>query len=170
MTCTKIVALLPDYIRRRLPAAEEAAVRAHLSACPACAAAYEDELAFGALIYGTDAPAPPVLLAQVMAGVRAEPRQAMPFRLRALDFALAIGAALAVGGLVFGLLSLWQISPIITDLLDPGALLADGLTVRTIILAALWAIVGLALSLPIAATMHAVITRGRRAPVWWIRL
>jgi hypothetical protein len=71
--------------------------------------------------------------------------------------------------LVFGLLSLWSISPIITDRFDPGTLLADGLTVRTMILAALWAIVGLCVSLPIAATIHAVLTRGRRAPVWWSR-
>lgn len=170
MTCTEMVALLPDYIRRRLPAAEEAAVRAHLSLCPACAAAYEDELAFGALVRGTDAPAPPALMAQVMAGVRAAPRQAAPFRVRALDFALAIGAALAVGGLVFGLLSLWEISPVLADLFDPGALLAGGLTVRTITLAALWAVVGLAVSLPIAAAMHAAIAHSRRAPVWWSRL
>ncbi|HEY7909903.1 MAG TPA: zf-HC2 domain-containing protein [Thermomicrobiales bacterium] len=169
MTCREIVILLPEYVRRRLLVAQEAAVRAHLSICPACAAAYEDELAFGALVHGTDAPAPPILMAQVMADIRAEPRQAAPFRVRALDFVLAIGAALAVGGLVFGLLSLWTISPIITDRLDPGTLLAGDLTVRTMILAALWAIVGLCVSLPIAATIHAVLTRGRRAPVWWSR-
>ncbi|GEM_PF-3821358 len=170
MICTDIAALLPEYIRRRLPAAQEAAVRAHLSGCPACAAAYEDELAFGAKVRGTDMPAPPALMAQVMAGVRAEPHQAAPYRVRALDFVLAIGAALAVGGLVFGLLSLWKISPLFTDLFDPGALLGGSLTVRAIILAALWAIVGLCVSLPIAATMHAAIMRSRRAPVWWSRL
>ncbi len=170
MTCVEIVTLLPDYVRRRLPAAQEAALRAHLSACPACAAAYEGELAFGALVHGTDTPAPPLVMARVMTGIRAEPRQAAPFRVRALDFVFAIGAALAVGGLVFGLLSLWTISPIITGLLDPGTLLAGGLTVRTRILAALWAIVGLCVSLPIAATIHAILTRSRRTPVWWSRL
>lgn len=170
MTCMEIVTLLPEYVRRRLPAAQESAVRAHLSQCPACAAAYEDELAFGALVHGTDAPAPPHLAAQVMASVRAEPRQAAPFQVRALDFVFAIGAALAAGGLVIGLLSLWDISPIITILFDPGALLDDGLTVRTLTLAALWAIVGLAVSLPLAAMMYAIISRSRRIPVWWSRL
>lgn len=170
MRCEEIVTLLPEYVRRRLPAAEEASVRAHLSTCAACAAAYEDELAFGAIAHGTDAPAPPLLMAQVMAGIRAEPRQAAPFRVRALDFVFAIGAALAAGGLVVGLLSLWQISPLFADSLDPGTLFATGLTVRTIVLAALWAIVGLSVSLPIAATMHAIITRGRRVSVWLSRL
>lgn len=170
MTCMEIVTLLPEYVRRRLPTAQESAVRAHLAQCPACAAAYEDELAFGALAHGTDALAPPHLLAQVMTSVRAEPRQAAPFRVRALDFALAIGAALAAGGLVVGLLSLRNISPIITALYDPGALLDGGLTVHTIIIAALWAVVGLAMSLPIAAMVYAVITRNRRLPMWWSRL
>lgn len=170
MTCSEIVTLLPEYIRRRLPANEEAAVRAHLSVCPACAAAYEDELVFGAMARGADRPVPPVVMARVMAGVRAEPRQAMPVRVRALDFVLAIGAALAAGGLVIGLLSLWQISPLFIDLFDPRALLDDGLTVRTITLAALWAVVGLAVSLPIAAMISAAIARSRHAPVWWSRL
>jgi len=170
MTCTEIVTLLPEYIRRRLPAAQEAAVRAHLSACSACAAAYEDELAFGAMTRGADMPAPPVVMARVMAGVDAEPRQAAAFRVRALDFVLAIGAALAAGGLVVGLLSLWQISPLFTDLFDPRALLDDGLTLGTITLAALWAIVGLAVILPIAAMVYAAIVRNRRAPMWWSNL
>ena len=170
MTCMEIVTLLPEYIRRRLPAAREAAVRAHLSTCPACAAAYEDELAFGALARGADMPAPPVVMTRVMAGVRAEPRQAMPFRVRALDFVLAIGAALAAGGLVIGLLSLWQISPLFTDLFDPRTLLDDGLTLGTITLAALWATVGLAVILPIAAMVYAAMVRSRRAPMWWSRL
>ncbi len=170
MTCMEIVTLLPEYIRRRLPAAQEAAVRAHLSTCPVCATAYEDELAFGAMVHGTDAPAPPDLMAQVMSSVRAEPRQAAPFRVRALDFVFAIGAALAVGGLALGLLSLWKISPVITDLFDPGAFLAGGLTVRTITLAALWAIVGLAVTLSIAAMVYATMSRNHRAPVWWSRM
>jgi len=169
MTCTEIVTLLPEYIRRRLPIEEEGAVRAHLSACPGCAAAYEDELAFGAMARGADLPAPPVVMARVMAGVHAEPRQAA-FRVRALDFVLAIGAALAAGGLVVGLLSLWQISPLFTDLFDPRALLDDGLTLGTITLAALWAIVGLAVILPFAALGYAAIVRSRRAPLWWSRL
>ncbi len=170
MICTDVAALLPDYIRRRLPAMQEAAVRAHLSTCPACAATYEDELAFGGMARGTDIPAPAHLMTQVMTSVRAEPRQPAPFRVRALDFALAIGAALAMGGVVFGLLSLWQIGPFFADLFDPGTLLAGGLTIRTLILALLWAIVGLAVSLPIAAMTHAAVMRNRRAPVWWSRL
>ncbi len=168
MTCSEIVALLPEYIRRRLLATEEAAVRAHLSACPACAAAYEDELAFGAIARGTDTPVPSMVLARVMAGVYAEPRQAA-FRVRALDFVLAIGAALAAGGLVIGLLSLWQIRPLVTDLFDPRALLDDGRTLGTITVAALWVVVGLAVSLPIAAMVYAAILRSRRAPLWWSR-
>ncbi len=165
MTCTAVAALLPDYIRRRLPAAQDVAVRAHLSICAVCAAAYEDELAFGAMVHGTDTMAPAHLMARVMDGVRAEPRQPAPFRVRALDFALAIGGAVAMSGLVFGLLSLWQIGPLLTDVFNPGALLADGLTIRTLTLAALWATVGLAISLPIAAIAHAAVMRSRRAPV-----
>ena len=170
MICIEIVSLLPEYIRRRLPATEEAAVRAHLSACPACAAAYEGELAFGAMARGADMPAPPVVMMRVMASVRAEPRQAAPFRVRALDFVLAIGAALAAGGLVVGLLSLWQISPLFSDLFNPRALLDDGLALGTITLAALWAIVGLAVIVPIAVMAYAAMVRSRRAPVWWSRL
>ena len=164
MNCTEITPLLPEYIRRRLPAAQEAAVRAHLSACPACAAAYEDELAFGSLVRGTDMPAPAHLMAQVMAGVRAEPRQAPTFRIRPLDFVLAIAAAAMLYGLGVGLLALRAISPVITGLFDPSALLADGLTVRALTLGALWAVVGLAISIPIAAAMHAVL-RNRRPTI-----
>jgi F0F1-type ATP synthase membrane subunit c/vacuolar-type H+-ATPase subunit K len=164
MNCTEITPLLPEYIRRRLPTAEEAAVRAHLSACPACAAAYEDELAFGSLMHGTDAPAPAHLMARVMAGVRAEPRQAPTFRIRPLDFVLAIAAAAMLYGLGVGLLALREISPVITGIFDPSALLADGLTVRALTLGALWAVVGLAISIPIAAAMHAAL-RNRRPTI-----
>ena len=161
MNCTEITPLLPEYIRRRLPTAQEAAVRAHLSACAACAAAYEDELAFGSLVRGTDMPAPTQLMAQVMAGVRAEPRQVPTFRVRPLDFVFAIAAAFVLYGLGFGLLALRAISPVIIDIFDPHAFLADGLTVRALTLGALWASGGLAISIPIAAAMHAVI-RSRR--------
>lgn len=170
MNCAEITALLPEYIRRRLPAEQMTAVRAHLSDCPACAAAYEEELAFGALVHGTDLPAPAHLMAQVMAGVRAEPRQAPAFRVRVLDFVLAIGAGAALAGLVLGLLGLRAITPILTTLFDPRALLADGLTARTLTLASLWAIVGLAISIPIAAMMHTAIARSRGTPLWWTRL
>jgi F0F1-type ATP synthase membrane subunit c/vacuolar-type H+-ATPase subunit K len=164
MNCAEITPLLPEYIRRRLPSAQEVVVRAHLSACPACAAAYEDELAFGALTHGSDMPAPAHLMAQVMAGVRAEPRQMPKFRVRPLDFVLTIAAAVVLYGLGFGLLALRAISPVITGFFDPSTLLADGLTVRALTLAGLWAVVGLAVSIPIAATMHAVI-RNRRPTI-----
>src|SRR3954469_3862721 len=100
-----IVPLLPESLRRGLPAEEAAAVRAHLSACPACAAAYEEELAFAALARGTDQPAPGFLMAQVMAGGRAEPRQLPAFRVRPLDFVLAIATAGALFGLGVGVLA-----------------------------------------------------------------
>jgi hypothetical protein len=161
MNCTEITPLLPEYIRRRLPAAQEAIVRAHLSICPTCAAAYEEELIFGALAHGTDLPTPTYLMAQVMAGVRAEPRQMPKFRVSPLDFMLTIAAAVVLYGLGFGLLSLRAISPVVTGLFDPRALLADGLTVRALTLGALWAVVGLAVSIPIAAAMHAVISNRR---------
>lgn len=166
MNCAEIVDVLPDYIRRHLPDEQATAVRAHLSVCPACAAAYEEELAFGALARGTDSPAPAQVMARVMAEVRAEPRQVAKFRVRPLDFVLAIAAAAMLYGLAFGLLALRAVSPVITGFFDPRALLADGLTVRTLTLAALWAVVGLAVSIPIAATMHAVI-RNRRASLPW---
>jgi F0F1-type ATP synthase membrane subunit c/vacuolar-type H+-ATPase subunit K len=145
-----------------LPAAQDAAVRAHLSACPTCAAAYEEDLAFGALVHGTDQPTPTHLMAQVMAGVRAEPRQVPKFRVRPLDFVIAIAAAAVLYGLGFGLLALRAISPVFSGLFDPSALLADGLTLRALTLGALWAVVGLAVSIPIAAMMHAVL-RNRRS-------
>jgi anti-sigma factor RsiW len=163
MTCVAAVALLPEYVRRRLPGDEAAAVRAHLSACPACAAAYEEELAFAALARGTDLPAPAHLMAQVMAGVRAEPRQLPTFRVRALDFVFAIAGAVALFGLGVGLLALRAISPLFTNFFDPRALLADGLTLRALTLAALLGVVGLALGIPIAATMHAVLRNRRLA-------
>ena len=161
MTCLEIIALLPDYVRRRLPPDEAATVRAHLSACTACAAAYEEELAFGALLRGTDQAAPPEVLGWVMASVRAEPRPVPPFRLRLLDLALALGLMVVVAGFVIGLLSLWAISPVVTASIDPGALFG-GWSVSTIAIAALWALVGLAVSIPIAAVMHAALGKGRR--------
>lgn len=170
MICADVAALLPEYIRRRLPAGPEAAVRAHLSACPACAAIYEDELAFGALARGTDISAPPYLMTRVMVSVRATPRQEARYRVRALDVVCAIAAALVFAGLVFGLRSLWTVTPLFADLFDASALLADGLTLHTIALAALWAVVGLSMSLPVAAIVHASIMRSRRAPLWWSKL
>jgi uncharacterized membrane protein len=115
-------------------------------------------------VHGTDQPTPTHLMAGVMAGVRAEPRQMPTFRLRPLDFVLAIAAAVALYGLGLGLLALRAISPIITDFFDPRALLADGLTVRALTLGALWAVVGLVVSIPIAAMMHAVL-RDRRPTI-----
>jgi anti-sigma factor RsiW len=170
MMCAEIAPLLPEYVRRRLPPAQEATVRAHLSACPACAAAYEEELAFTAMVRGTDTPAPALLMPSVMASVRAEPRQMPRFGVRPLDFVLAIGAASALGGLVLGLLSLWAISPIFADMFDLRALLAGGVTDRTITLVALWAVVGLTISLTATAGVHAAMSRNRNATVWWSRL
>lgn len=121
MNCADTTALLPEYIRRRLPAAQEATVRAHLAACLACAAAYEEELAFGSLAHATDSTTPPLLMARVMAGVRAEPRQMPAFRVRPLNFtvvfAFAFALAFALGGLTVAALSLWSISPLIADAL-----------------------------------------------------
>ncbi len=163
MNCPEITALLPEYIRRRLPATEMAAVRAHLSACPACAAAYEDELAFDTLLRGTDETAPPQMLARVMAEVRAESRQLPAFRLRPLDLLLAVAIVAIVGGLGIGALSLWEISPILTNSLDLRALFGGDQTAATLVLAALWGLVGLVISLPIAAVVHAALDGTRRA-------
>ncbi len=163
MNCSAIVPLLPEYIRRRLPTAEMAAVRAHLSACPACAAAYEDELVFGALMHGTDEAAPPHMLARVMADVRAEPQQMPAFRLRPLDLLLAVAIVAIVGGFGIGAFSLWAISPILTTMLDLRALFGGDETAATLVLAALWGLVGLAISVPVAAVVHAALDGTRRA-------
>lgn len=165
MNCTEIVVLLPEYVRRRLLPDQEATVRAHLSACDACAAAYEDELAFGSLAHATDAPVPPQMLAQVMASVRAEPRQAPAFRLRPLDVVVAVAIATALAGVAFGLLSLQRISSVLTSMFDPAALLNDP-TTRTIAFAILWGAIALVCSLPLAAGVYVAYTRSRRPSVW----
>lgn len=162
MNCADITALLPEYIRRRLPAAQGATVRAHLAACPACAAAYEEELAFGSLAQATDSPTPPFLMARVMADVRAEPRQMPAFRVCPLDFAVAFALALALGGLTVAALSLWSISPLITDALAPDAWFT-GVTAQTLALASLWAAIVIGCSIPIAVATRAAHIRSRQS-------
>ncbi len=169
MQCAEIIALLPEYVRRRLPADQTATVRAHLSDCAECATAYEDELSFSTALRGTDMPAPAFLMTQVMANVRAEPRQVQTFRVRALDFVFAIAAAFTLGGLTLAVLSLRAISPVFANLFDPHTLLPDGLTSRTLTLAVLGAIVLLAVCIPIAAMMHSLIVRSRSTSLWSIK-
>ncbi len=162
MNCANTTALLPEYIRRRLPAAQEATVRAHLAACLACAAAYEEELAFGSLAHATDSPTPPLLMARVMAGVRAEPRQMPTFRVRPLNFTVVFALAFALGGLTVAALSLWSISPLIADALAPDAWFT-GVTAQTLSLAGLWAVIVLACSIPIAVATRAAHIRSRQS-------
>lgn len=102
-TCDReTLALLPEYVYRRLPAPEMERVRQHLGACPACAAAYEAEHALSRIGRGAEETAPPHLFATVMQVVRAEPRQVPAFRVRPLDLLLAALATLALFGTLLG--------------------------------------------------------------------
>lgn len=150
MDCTTLIDLLPEYIRRRLPAASQAAARAHLAACAACAAAYEEELALAQMLHGTDAAAPPSLLPQIMASVRAEPQIAPTFRLRPLDVAIALACAVALAGMLLAIAALQAILPDVGGALDPRALL-DNSTWSILLLTALSGGLGMALSLGVGA-------------------
>jgi anti-sigma factor RsiW len=160
MNCIEIVDLLPEYIRRRLPAEEVAAVRAHLSACPACAEAYEAELAFTQTLRGTDASAPMHLLPEIMASVRTQPQHKPTFRLRPLDIVFALAAACGLYGMVIGVRALQFVAPFVVDTLDPRTLFGDGLS-TTLLLAAIFGAIGLAISIPVAAIVHRAMSRPR---------
>jgi anti-sigma factor RsiW len=163
MNCTEISDLLPEYIRRRLPADEVAAVRGHLSACPACAEAYEAELAFTQTIRGMDAPAPMHLLPQIMASVRVQPQHKPAFRLRPLDVVVALAAAFALYGMFIGVRALQYVTPFIVDTLNLRALFGNGLS-TTLVLAAIFGAIGLAISIPVAAFVHRATTSQPRTP------
>jgi anti-sigma factor RsiW len=160
MNCIQIAELLPEYLRRRLPAEEEAAVRAHLSACPECAEVYETELAFAQMLRGTDAPAPALLLPQIMASVRVQPQHRPAFRLRPLDVVFALAAAFALYGMFIGVSALRAIFPFVVDTVDPKALFS-GTTGMVLLLTAICSVIGLAISLPVAAAVHTATTRAR---------
>ncbi len=160
MTCTEIADLLPEYIRRRLPAEEAAAVRAHLSACPACAEAYEAELAFTQALRGTDAPPPAHLLPQIMASVRVQPQHKPTLRPQFLDLVAALVAGVALYGMIIGVRALWYVVPLVVDALDFRALLSGSMGV-VLVLAAVFGFVGLAISLTVAALVQTTTGRMR---------
>jgi anti-sigma factor RsiW len=160
MNCSTMIDLLPEYIRRRLSAEESAAVRAHLATCPACAEAYEEELAFEHTIHGVDAPAPPQLLPQIMASVRTQPQHRPSFRVRTLDIVFALAAAFALYGMFIGVNAFRAIFPLIADTLNLGALLS-GSTGLILLLTVISGIIGLAISLAVAAIVQSAANRTR---------
>jgi anti-sigma factor RsiW len=160
MNCIEIADLLPEYIRRRLPAEEAAIVRAHLSTCAACAAAYEAELAFQHALGGLDAAPPAQLLPQIMASVRVQPQHKPAFHLRPLDLVYALAAAFALYGLFIAGQALWFVFPFVADALNLRALFDDALR-TALILAAIFSVVGLAISIPVAALVQNATNRTR---------
>ncbi len=160
MDCAHIADLLPEYIRRQLPAADEAVARAHLAACAACAAAYEGELAFAQMLHGTDTAAPPLLLPQIMASVRAEPQVAHAFRLRPLDLVVAFACAIALAGMLLAVGALRSILPIIGNALDLRALF-DGSVGSLLLLTAIFGGIGVTISLGVGAAVHTATNRVR---------
>ncbi len=141
--CT-IAGLLPEYLYRRLPPVETERVRRHIADCPACAAAYEYELALSQLARGADAPAPPHLFAAIMGEVHVTP-QAMPhFRVTVFDVLLAIAATAACVGVFLGLdglrvrgVTVAGVQMAVGDLLDTDI-------ARVALAFGLWSLAGLA--------------------------
>lgn len=160
MNCNEMMDVLPEYIRRRLPAEEAAIVRVHLSTCPACAAAYDAELAFEHALRGTDAPAPTDLLPQIMASVRTQPQHRPTFQLRPLDIVFAVAAAFALYGMFIAGRALWVVVPFVVDTLDLRSIFGGTLG-TTLILAAIFSVIGLAISIPVAAMVQNATNRSR---------
>jgi predicted anti-sigma-YlaC factor YlaD len=160
MNCTDIADLLPDYLRRRLPAAEEQAIRGHLATCPACAAAYEEELAFEHMLHGTDAPTPAYLLPQIMASVRVQPQHKPAFRLRPLDIVFALAAACALYGMFVAANALGAIVPFIIDTLDLRSFFS-GATGLILLLTVACTVIGVGVSVAVAAVMNGTVSRSR---------
>lgn len=152
-----IRALLPDYLRRRLPPETYAAVRAHLSDCPDCAAAFEEERDFSALIGGTDAAPPAALFTGVMARVADEPR--LPaFRPRLRDALLALAGTAAVIGMLFGAASLLAVLPPLAALTVGGlGLSGDWLAPGASLL--LWVVPGLLVAAIVSLALHRTLVR-----------
>src|SRR5262249_48091814 len=144
MNCNEMMDLLPEYIRRRLPEEESAAVRAHLATCPACAEEYDAELAFEHALRGSDAPAPAHLLPQIMASVRTQPQHTPAFRLRLLDVVFALAAAFAVYGLFIAARALWFVVPFVVETLDPRSFLSSTLGMM-LVLTVIFSMIGLAI-------------------------
>lgn len=161
--CVDVSPLLPDYLRRRLPAERHTAVREHLAACVACATAFDAERDFSALIGGTDAAPPPALFTHVMAQVRDEPR--LPaFRVRPHDVLLALGGTAAALGMLFGVMSLLVVLPPVTTLTANGLSLPDGGEWLTSVAPLLtWLVSGLIVVAVVSFAVHASFAGSERA-------
>lgn len=160
MDCAAITDLVPEYIRRRLPAAGAAAARAHLATCATCAAAYEEELAFARMLHGTDAATPPQMLPQIMASVRAAPQIVPASRLRPLDVAVAFACAIALSGMIVAVGALQAILPVIGSALDLRALFG-GSAGSLLLLTVVFSGIGLAIILGVGAAVHTATNRAR---------
>lgn len=154
--CDETRALLPDYLRRRLPPVTLAAVRAHLVACAECAAAFEAERDFSALIGGTDTAPPPALMLSVMAKIRQEPRP-VAFRLSGRDALLALAGTAAIFGMFFGLLSLAAVLPPLAALTAGGLGLPDTWLALAVSLL-VWVVPGLVVAALVGATLYGALT------------
>ena len=155
--CDETRALLPDYLRRRLPPGTLTAVRAHLAACRECAAAFEAERDFSALIGGTDTAPPPALLLGVMTQIRQEPRP-VAFRLSPRDALLALAGTAAIFGMTFGVLSLLAVLPPLATLTAGGLGLESGGVALVASLLA-WVVPGLIVAALVGVALHGTLTR-----------
>jgi hypothetical protein len=99
-------------------------------------------------------------LPQIMASVRVQPQHRPAFRLRPLDVVFALAAAFALYGMFIGATALRAIFPFVVDTIDPEALFS-GTTGMILLLTGGCAIVGLAISLPVAAAVHTMTSRER---------
>ncbi len=151
-SCDDTHALLPEYLRRRLPPDTLAAVRAHLAACPDCATAFEAERDFSARIGGTDAAPPPALMRGVMAQIRQEPRP-VAFRLSPRDALLALAGTAAIFGMFFGVLSLGAVLPPLAALTFDGLGFGSGGAALVASLLA-WVVPGLIVAALVGVALH----------------
>lgn len=159
--CDATRALLPDYLRRRLPPDTLETVRAHLVACSGCAAAFETERDFSALIGGTDATPPAALMRGVMAQIEQEPRPAT-FRLSPRDALLALAGTAAIFGMVFGVLSLLAVLPPLT-VLAAGGLGLDGDGVALVASLLAWIVPGLVVAALVGVALNGTLAGRNRA-------
>ena len=159
--CEDTRALLPDYLRRRLPSDALAVVRAHLAGCTDCAAAFEAERDFSALIAGTDTAPPPALMRGVLTQIRQAPRP-VAFRPSPRDALLALAGTAALFGMVFGVLSLVAVLPPLAALTANSlGLDLSGVSLVASLLA--WVVPGLFVAALIGVALHGTLARGETA-------
>jgi anti-sigma factor RsiW len=154
MACGEVRTRIDEYVRRRLPERDAAALRGHLAVCAGCAAAYEAEIALATALRSQAEPVPPRVLSGVMAAVRTQPRARPAFGVRPADVVLAAGLALAVAGVLLGTLWLQALFlPLGETFLDAGARLYSERIATEVARTLAWTAIGGAISLGLATVV-----------------